>query len=230
MTDGISNYKSAISKTSAFTKADSTTKDPKDTSTKETNSSTIGQDDFLNLLVHQLQNQDPLNPMDNQEFAVQLAQFSQLGQLVEINDKIGGSSTSGSASSLASFLGKEVAYSDNKVRVKGGEGSNLVVDVPAGTQSIRVDLQDAAGKVVSSVNIDGPIQNGQQVYNLDDLEIPDGSYQARVVSVGADGRFANLKAKATGTVSGFVMEPEQMLLVGGEELAIADVGAVYQGK
>ena len=47
------------------------------------------QDDFLKLLITQLQNQDPLEPMDNQEFATQLATFNSLGQLIEINDKLG---------------------------------------------------------------------------------------------------------------------------------------------
>jgi len=48
----------------------------------------IGQEEFLNLLVHQLQNQDPLNPMKSEEFAVQLAQFSSLEQLIQINKNL----------------------------------------------------------------------------------------------------------------------------------------------
>ena len=113
------------------------------------NSKEVSQDEFLNLLVHQLQNQDPLNPMDNQEFAVQLAQFSSLGQLTEINQKMeaGGAS---SASSLASYLGNEVQFTDNLVRVNKGQGSNLLLDIPVGTESIRVDLLDEQGQVAGS--------------------------------------------------------------------------------
>jgi flagellar basal-body rod modification protein FlgD len=50
---------------------------------------TVTQDDFLKLLIAQLQNQDPLQPMDNQQFAAQLATFNSLEQLIGINDKLG---------------------------------------------------------------------------------------------------------------------------------------------
>ena len=240
MSEAINNFKSVVSGTPDRSKAGSTnastatsgtttasTKKPGATSAL--NSSTVSQDDFLNLLVNQLQHQDPLNPMDNQEFAVQLAQFSSLGKLIDIDSKLG-VSAQGGAGSMAAYLGNEVAYADNQVRVKGGSGSNVVVDVPAGTQSIRVDLQDSKGVTVASKNITDAISTGQQVLKLDGLGLSDGKYQPRVVSVGSGGRFVNLDAKATGTVSGFVMEPEPKLLVGGEELAIAEVGAVYKGK
>lgn len=57
----------------------------------------LGESDFLKLLVTQLQNQDPTNPMDNQQFVAQLATFSSLQQLISINDavtKLAGSSQS----------------------------------------------------------------------------------------------------------------------------------------
>lgn len=231
MTSGINNYKSAVS-TSPTNPASLANQATTATPPKKTGSltdSTISQDQFLNLLVHQLQNQDPLNPMDNQEFAVQLAQFSQLEQMVQINEKVGGSAAGG-ASSMAAYLGNEVAFTDNQVRVAANKGSNLVVDIPAGTQSIRVDLENQEGVTVKSINFEGEILAGQQVLALESLDLPDGKYNPRVVSVGDNGRFANLNAKATGTVSGFVMEPEPKLLVGGEEVAIAEVGAVYKGN
>jgi flagellar basal-body rod modification protein FlgD len=49
-----------------------------------TDPTTLGQDDFMKLLVTQLQNQDPLKPMDNQDFIAQTAQFSQLNQMTEL--------------------------------------------------------------------------------------------------------------------------------------------------
>lgn len=197
---------------------------------KDTDSRTnVSQDEFLNLLVHQLQHQDPLNPMDNQEFAVQLAQFSSLGQLTEINQKIGGMA-SDSANSLASYLGTEVQFDDSLVRVQGGKGSNLLLDIPAGTESVRVDLLDDQGQIVGSKVIEDFKVGNNQVVSLDDLGVSDGKYGVRAVSVGSSGRFVDLTAKVTGTVEGFLMEPEAKLIVGGEEMAVAEVSAVYRGQ
>lgn len=198
------------------------------TKSKDSNKE-VSKDEFLTLLVHQLQNQDPLNPMDNQEFAVQLAQFSSLGQLTEINKKLDGSGAT-SASSLASYLGNEVQFTDNLVRVTKGQGSNLLMDIPAGTESIRVDLLDDQGQVAGSKVIENFQVGDKQVVSLDDLGVKDGKYGVRAVSVASSGRFVDLTAKVTGTVEGFQMEPEAKLLVGGEELSPTEVTAVYRGR
>ncbi len=232
MTSGINNYKSAIGTTKDSTTQTTSTNNAAAASKTDAKlaSASIAQDDFLNLLVHQLQNQDPLNPMENQEFAVQLATFSQLEQLVQINDKVGSTSAAnGSASEMAAYLGNQVTFNDNLTRVSNGSGSNLLVDIPAGTQSLRIDLMDAEGTVVSSLSHDGALAAGKQILALENLDVPDGKYEAKVVAVGANGRFSNIDSKSTGSVSGFVMEPEPRLLVGSEEVAIADVGAVYKG-
>jgi len=63
----------------------------------------LGEADFLKLLVTQLENQDPMNPMDNQQFVAQLATFSSLQELVSINNAVtklaGTSGTTGSTNS-----------------------------------------------------------------------------------------------------------------------------------
>jgi flagellar basal-body rod modification protein FlgD len=58
------------------------------TESESQSSSDISKDEFLTLLVAQLQNQDPMNPVDNQQFLAQLATFSSLEQLISINDGI----------------------------------------------------------------------------------------------------------------------------------------------
>lgn len=203
-----------------------------ETKPKETKAdpNTMGEQEFLMLLVNQLQQQDPLNPMDNQEFAVQLAQFSQVEQLIEINDKL--DSNSGGASSvgsMASFLGNEVVLAGEDMKVQGGKGNNLLLEIPQGTQSLRVDLLDANGQVVGSKNIAQP-DGGKQVLAMDNLNVPNGDYSVRVVSVDSQGKFAELKPKVTGTVEGFIVSPEPKLIVNGNEVNMEDVIEVYTGK
>ena len=190
----------------------------------------LNSNDFLKLLVNQLQNQDPLNPMDSQQFAAQLAQYTSVEQLIGINDKLdkltGGAS---SAASMASFIGKEVAMDDQEsAHVESGSGPNVLVDLDSGMQSVRVDLTDANGGVVSSVNLED-IKDGKNIIKLNGLDARDGSYKVRVVGVDSIGRFQELKFKLTGTVDGFVLEPEPKLLVGSQEVGLAEVKAVYEG-
>ena len=58
------------------------------TTTTSTNAPTVSQTEFLNLLVAQLRNQDPLNPLNSQDFVAQLATFSSLEQLIDINKAV----------------------------------------------------------------------------------------------------------------------------------------------
>ncbi len=189
----------------------------------------ISQQEFLTLLVHQLQNQDPLNPMDSQEFAVQLAQFSSLEQLVQINKKLDDPAQgTNQMSSMASFLGQEVALENQGVTMQGGEGPNLLVDFPGDVQSARVDLTNADGQIVGSFQL-ADIEGGQQSIKLSGLQIPNGTYDTRVVAVNGSGQFVDVPNKITGTVEGFVLEPTPALIVNGNQVALEDVKEVYYG-
>lgn len=198
----------------------------------EPKSDEVGQQEFLQLLVHQLQNQDPLNPLSSEEFAVQLAQFSQLEQLVEINEKIGGSepeTSSLSVNSMASFLGNEVVLPDGEAEMAAGKGPNVLVDFPEGIQSGRIDYIDANGVVAGSKQLDAPTA-GRQVISLDQSEIQNGTYSIRVVAVNGSGQFQDIDAKVTGTVEGFIVEPEPALIVNGQQVSINDVEEVQAGN
>ena len=89
------------------------------TSTKSTNSSSsLGKDDFLKLLVTQLQTQDPMNPMDDTQFISQMAQFTSLEQMKNMN-------TSVQMTQATSYIGKQVTW-DN---AQGVEQTGVVKSV-----------------------------------------------------------------------------------------------------
>ncbi len=191
----------------------------------------IGEQDFLKLLVTQLKFQDPLNPTDNQQFAVDLSQFAQVEQLVALNKKVDGAGlgggTSGSVGTMASFLGTEVVLKGEGIDLSNGTGPNVTVDIPEGAQSARIDLIDSDGKVAGSINLDQP-DGGKQQFALKNLPVKDGKYDVRVVAVDGNGSFRELTSKITGTVEGFVLEPEAKLLVGGRQVALDQVVEVYK--
>jgi flagellar basal-body rod modification protein FlgD len=75
--------------------------------TTSTSSSSLGKDDFLKLLVTQLQSQDPMNPMDDKEFISQMAQFTSLEQMKNMNTSI-------QMTQATAYIGKQVTWDDDQ--------------------------------------------------------------------------------------------------------------------
>ena len=146
MTDdnSIKSLPSSLIKTKQVSKTEEQPKSGGSLTGGVTNGANMGEQEFLMLLVNQLQHQDPLNPMQNEEFAVQLAQFSSLEQLIGINEKLsaGTEGGGGQVGMMASFLGHEVVLKDQVIKLNGVNNPNLLVDFPEGTQSARVDFLD----------------------------------------------------------------------------------------
>ena len=229
-TDYLKSLQSGTQSSQTYTKTQKSSSSDSNSSSSSgslTGNQTINQQEFLTLLVNQLQQQDPLNPMDSQQFAAQLATFSQLEQLISINEKMDNLSSGGetSISSMASFLGQEVVLEDQSVSIADGEGPNLQVTVPEGCQSARVDFIDEDNQVVGTHQLTD-VESGKQTFDLTGVNVSDGTYDVRVVGVAADGRFRELDATVTGTVEGFVMEPSPALIVGGQQVALDRVAEV----
>lgn len=111
-------------------------------STTVTKSTELGKDDFLKLLVTQLQSQDPLNPMDDKEFISQMAQFTSLEQMKNMN-------TSVQITQATSYIGKQVTWDDDS----GVEQTGLVkaVRIVSGEPKIVIGDQTLALSKVTSV-------------------------------------------------------------------------------
>ena len=122
---------------------------------------------FLRMLTVQMQNQNPLNPMDSQEFAVQLATFSGVEQQVRSNQLLEALSTRMGMSELAGWVGME-ALSDAPVRlsgapveliapqVPGADRAQLIVRNAFGTEVARQELDPAARRLVfDAIGADG---------------------------------------------------------------------------
>ena len=93
---------------------------------------------FLQLLVAQLQNQDPLNPMNNQEFMAQLTQLSSLEKLTSINQSVQSSLAAGELGLGASLLGREVEWTDDSGTVRSG----VVAEVRQAADGCRLLVGD----------------------------------------------------------------------------------------
>ena len=186
-------------------------------------------DNFLKLLTTQLQNQDPLAPMDANAFNSQLVQFASVEQAIKTNDKLkelGGLMEAGGTSSAMSMLGREAVVATDRV----GLG-------PIGDATIRYRLSEAAGQATASVidsgghivrTLPAATAAGENALQWDGLDaagnrMAAGTYQIRVEAARADGKAVAVERYLAGTVE--AIEPESgavFLVVAGAKVPSSD--------
>jgi len=124
----------------------------------------LGKNDFLNLLVAQLQHQDPLSPTESTEFTAQLAQFSSLEQLNNINDNLKNMElfqTSMTNSQAVSYIGKEITAKGNTVQLESGRPAECQFELEANAALAAISVYDVNGGFVKSFET-GPLNSGRQ--------------------------------------------------------------------
>jgi flagellar basal-body rod modification protein FlgD len=119
---------------------------------KTSGSSSLGKDDFLKILMTQLQNQDPLNPMQDQDFISQMATFSSLEQMTNLNTSMDNFVKAAGQSQFmqaASMIGKTVTYTDDQ----NNEMTAAVKAVSFKDGNTSFQLADANGTTITSSQI-----------------------------------------------------------------------------
>lgn len=169
---------------------------------------TLGKDDFLKLLITQLRNQDPLNPLDQNQFIAQLAQFASLEQLQAVNmelDGIRGAVSSSSLMQAATLLGRTVRVSGSDMRFDGGHPISLPFALDASAASVTVEILDIDGNPVRRLAL-GSHDAGTYAVEWDGRDgggraMTAGTYFYRVSAIGTDGAPV-LATAASGTLTG----------------------------
>ncbi|MDF9841380.1 MULTISPECIES: flagellar hook assembly protein FlgD [unclassified Paenibacillus] len=121
---------------------------------KTTGNSTLGKDQFLKILITQLQNQDPMQPMEDKEFIAQMAQFSSVEQLMNISTQL--TAMNQSLGSVSGLIGKDITWNDASTELpKSGNVESIVVSsgihyAVVGSERIAltdiIQIQNAAPK------------------------------------------------------------------------------------
>ena len=144
----------------------------------------MGKQDFLTLFTAQLKNQDPLDPVKNEAFVAQLAQFSQLEALTNMQGSLDSFVTSMSSERLlgsASLIGKKVSMADVPTALGESGGIDATIDLPTGASGIQLTIQDSKGRTVQDL-IAGPQNPGTASLSWDGQDAmgnraPAGNYR-----------------------------------------------------
>lgn len=124
--------------------------------TSTTGTASLGKDSFLQLLVTQMKNQNPLDPQDNTQFVSQLAQFSSLESMQNLSstvDTIASTYQSSQALQASSLVGRSVIVSSGSAVVDTTKGLTGSVVIPASNSSTTVKISDASGNLVDTIDL-----------------------------------------------------------------------------
>jgi flagellar basal-body rod modification protein FlgD len=195
----------------------------------------LGKDDFLKLLTAQLANQDPLQPVDNQAFIAQLAQFSSLEQMQNVStriDELAQAMTSSSRLTTASLVGRTASYQTSDIDLVSGATPALQADLSAAGKVAAV-IRNAAGSVVRTLDAGsheaGLFDVGWDGKDQQGNALPAGRYSVALSATSADGASVAVKPVSHGTVKGVSLSgDEAQLMIGSSRVSMSDVVKITQ--
>ncbi len=197
--------------------------------------SQLGKDAFMTLLLTQMKNQDPTNPLKSHEMAAQLAQFTSLEKLNNINEGIAAlrkdNQPDHNFQALA-FIGKTVTMDNSKIaRTDENESHDLRFTVSQDAQKANVEIRDEAGNTIrklemknlkagaNSISWNGKTEEGGTA--------PKGDYTLNVEALASNGKKLYVQTKADGVITGvnFTTHGAQ-LMMGKQVINLSDVKSI----
>jgi len=192
-------------------------------------------DRFLKLLVTQLQNQDPLNPLDNAEVTTQLAQISTVTGINQLNDTMSALGAAMSVSQVmqaASLVGHDVVVSGNNVDIASDGTAQGGIELAGAADHVMVTVSDDAGNVVRTMDL-GAQKAGDQFFTWDGKNdtgaaVPAGHYTFSATAT-AGGKAVTFDTLMTVRVEGVVSTSAgaMLQLPGGSQIDFADIKQIH---
>jgi flagellar basal-body rod modification protein FlgD len=197
--------------------------------------SSLGKDDFLKLLTVQLQNQDPLSPMENENLIAQLTQFSSLEQLENINANLEANLELDlvltqvlNNTAAASLIGKDVVADGNGISLEAEGETEVNFDLAETAERVEVVIRDQAGIVVKRLYGENLAQGRNSITwdgtGLEGDRAPAGDYTFTVEAYDGAGEEVGADTLQVGSITGIKFKDgEAHLVAGGREISISDV-------
>lgn len=196
---------------------------------------TLGKDDFMKLMISQLKYQDPMNPMDSSQYSAQLAQFSSLEQLTNLNDNVKQSidanyflTQSINNTMTATLIGKEVKLSGNELVNTGQKDCSLGYKLPSEASTVNIKIYNSNGELVKTIN-SLPVESGEHKLSYDFTDnsgnrLAPGNYTFEVEAMSSNKE--NIKAELfkTGIIDSLKFtDTGARLVVNGVEYQLSDI-------
>lgn len=202
---------------------------------QETASNELGRDEFLELLIAQLEWQDPLEPVENSEMVAQLAEFSSLEQMENMNaqmENLTAQMATQISMSATSYLGQEVEAAGSAMSKDGDEISTVSYTLSEDAATVYAHVINEAGEIVESVEL-GAQEAGEYTFSWDGEdaggnEAEDGQYAIAFVAENEHGESFYVTTQVSGTVTSVYQENGNTMLglSDGRSVNLLNVGKV----
>jgi flagellar basal-body rod modification protein FlgD len=187
--------------------------------------------EFLTLLTTQLQNQDPLSPMDTNQFTQQLVEFSGVEQQINMNQQMStliSLQQTAQSAQAASFIGATVAVNGATAQLVNGQATwNYSVTSPA---TATVNITNSSGQTVFTQS--GTVQPGQQQFTWNGIgsngqQFPSGAYTIAITATGANGKPVAVSTQVQGVVNSVdLAQNPPVLSVNGQNFTLGQILSV----
>ena len=194
----------------------------------------MGKNDFMKLLVAQLQNQDPMEPMDARETITQLTELTSVEQLVAIEGRMQSLEVgmAGVANTqVAGIVGRSVVADGSSLRLGGTGDAQGLFELAGRAEDVTVTIRDANGDPVRELTL-GAQPPGQQAFSWDGMgddgeRLPPGRYSVEVRALDENGQQVAVEQQVRGLVEGIRYQdgiPE--LMIGDARVLLGDVESI----
>jgi flagellar basal-body rod modification protein FlgD len=204
--------------------------------TATTGQAGMGQSDFLRLFTTQLNNQDPTDPVKNEAFVAQLAQFSQLEATTNMSISLGALASSLASNQItgsANLIGKSVSVPGGPAQLVSGQTVNATIGLPQGADGVTLQVYDSAGKLVSTQTA-GPQTAGDMLFSWNGQDdtgnaLPTGNYRF-VANAVVQGKNTTPTVSTMVSVLGVSQNADKSItlqVTGGKTIMLSDVTKIY---
>ena len=200
------------------------------------NNDLLSRDAFLKLFIEQLKNQDPLNPMKNYELSAQLAQFSQLEQLYDINKNFNNFTKSLNKTNYfqgINLIGKKVEYEGDEIEKSGDNPINIKFKLSDDASDVNINIYDDKDNYVKTIQLHD-LTKGENSATWDGKDatgnsVKNGIYKYEIIAYNREGEKLDYTGYGSGLITSLRFDPETneaLFKVNNEEISIDKIVSI----